>query len=142
MPAANPLGQRLGIQLAGQCFGGAIDAVDIVAGFVKPVAYLFPGQAVVAGHAAGDPVVDELKPLTGASPRVMEADELVGEQGLLLDQAVEGLCTDVGSGEQRIGKRLAQQVLTALESQPSSAALDPSTAQLIARIRASRAGKK
>jgi len=41
-----------------------------------------------------------------------------------------------------LGKRLAQQVLTALESQPSSAALDPSTAQLIARIRASRAGKK
>lgn len=37
-----------------------------------------------------------------------------------------------------LGKRLAQQVLTALESQPSDADLDPSTVQLIARIRARR----
>ncbi len=73
----------LAAQLARECFGGAIDAVDIIAGVVKPVAHLFPRQAAAFGGAAGQRLVDDLEPLAGAAIGGMERDELVGELGLL-----------------------------------------------------------
>jgi hypothetical protein len=102
------LGQRLGVEIVGQRLGGAVDRVDIIALLVEPVAHLLPRQPVVAGHAAGDPVVDELEPFLGPAPGIVEADELVGEDRLLLDHAVEHLRPDLGIGEQRVGERLAQ----------------------------------
>ncbi len=100
-------GQRLGVELERQFLGGAVDAVDIIARLVKPVAHLLPWQPVVAGHPAGDAVVDQLEPLVVAAIGAVQPDEAIGELGLLLDHAVERVRSDGVVAEQRIGQRLA-----------------------------------
>ena len=76
-------------QLPRQRFGGAVDAVDIIARIVKPVAHLLPRQAAALGRAAGQRLVDDLEALPGAAIGGVERDELVGELRLLQRGALE-----------------------------------------------------
>src|SRR3546814_11066110 len=65
------------------------DAVDIIARVVKPVAHLLPRQAAALGGAAGQRLVDDLKPLPGAAIGGVKRDELIGELWLLERGAFE-----------------------------------------------------
>src|SRR3546814_9037951 len=91
-------------QLSRQRLGRAVDAVDIIARVVKPVADLFPRQAAALGGAAGQRLVDDLKPLPGAAIGGVKRDELIGELWLLERGAFELLGGQGGRREQRIGR--------------------------------------
>ena len=51
----------LAAQLSGQRFGRPVDAVDVIARIVKPVAHFLPRQAAALGGAAGQRLVDDLE---------------------------------------------------------------------------------
>src|SRR3546814_5841260 len=59
-------------QAVRQFLGGAVDAVDVIARIVEPVADLLPRQAAALGGTAGQRLVDDLEPLSGAAIRSEE----------------------------------------------------------------------
>ncbi len=109
----------LAAQLPGQHLGSAVDAVDIIAGIVKPVAHFLPRQAASLGGAAGQRFVDDLEPLPCAAIGGVERDELIGKLWLLQRRTFELFGGQGRGSEQRIGGGFAQ---CAARRSPASAA--------------------
>ena len=99
---------RAAAQPLRQLLRRTVDAIDIVAGVVEPVANLFPRQAAPLGGAAGQRLVDDLEPLPRAAIGCVQRDELVGELRLLERRAFELFGRDRRRGEERVGGSLPQ----------------------------------
>src|SRR3546814_11029907 len=100
-------GRFVPAKLSRQRLGRAVDAVDIIARVVKPVAHLLPRQAAALGGAAGQRLVDDLEPLPGAAIGGVKRDELIGELWLLERGAFKLPRGQRPCREERVGRRLA-----------------------------------